>query len=204
MDWKMSTTPSDFSFSNWVWMQMKVPVRPTPSLSKCQKWGGSKTACTWEKYDCSHMQLGYLVFCCIVCNICSHTKVKLLWLVASYWTASAVKTSGLVLMPAFVAFDTQTSTPYHEYWTSHWHFTYYIPVACNIQVVNSVKFSVITTALVLAYLHSTVMALFPVLICTFVTLSINTSREEEVGSWPQSGQHRNWKWVTVKGALACA
>ena len=132
MDWKMSTTLSDFSFSNWVWMQMKVPVRTTPSLSKYQKWGGSKTACTWEKYDFSHMQLGYLVFCCIVCNICSHTKVKLLWLVASYWTASAVKTSGLVLMPAFVAFDTQTSTPYHEYWTSYWHFTYYIPVACNI------------------------------------------------------------------------
>ena len=33
MNWKMSTTPSDFSFSSWEWMQMKVPVRPTPSLN---------------------------------------------------------------------------------------------------------------------------------------------------------------------------
>ena len=29
----MSTIPSDFSLSSWEWMQMKVPVRPTPSLS---------------------------------------------------------------------------------------------------------------------------------------------------------------------------
>ena len=42
MHWKMSTTPSDFSLSSWEWMQMKVPVQPTPSLSKYQKWGGSK------------------------------------------------------------------------------------------------------------------------------------------------------------------
>jgi len=32
MDWKMSTTPSVFSRSSWAWKQMKVPVRPTPSL----------------------------------------------------------------------------------------------------------------------------------------------------------------------------
>ena len=69
-------------------------------------------------------------------------------------------------------------------------------------MVNNMRFSVITTTL--AYLHITVMALFPVLICTFVTLSISTSSEEEVGGCPQSGQHKNWKWVTVKGALACA
>ena len=34
MDWKKSTTPSVFSRSNWAWMQMNVPVRPTPSLCK--------------------------------------------------------------------------------------------------------------------------------------------------------------------------
>ena len=34
MDWKISTTPSVFSRSSWEWMHMKVPVRPTPSLSK--------------------------------------------------------------------------------------------------------------------------------------------------------------------------
>ena len=32
MAWKMSATPSVFRCSNWEWMQMKVPVRPTPSL----------------------------------------------------------------------------------------------------------------------------------------------------------------------------
>ena len=32
MAWKMSATPSVFRRSNWEWMQMKVPVRPTPSL----------------------------------------------------------------------------------------------------------------------------------------------------------------------------
>ena len=30
--WKKSTTPSVFRRSNWEWMQVKVPLRPTPSL----------------------------------------------------------------------------------------------------------------------------------------------------------------------------
>ena len=30
--WKKSTTPSVLSLSSWEWMQMKVPVLPTPSL----------------------------------------------------------------------------------------------------------------------------------------------------------------------------
>lgn len=32
IDWKKSTTPSVFNLSNWAWMHMNVPVRPTPSL----------------------------------------------------------------------------------------------------------------------------------------------------------------------------
>ena len=34
MDWKISTTPSVLSRSSWEWIQMKVPLRPTASLSK--------------------------------------------------------------------------------------------------------------------------------------------------------------------------
>ena len=34
MYWKKSTMPSVFSRSSWAWMQMKVPVRPTPSLGE--------------------------------------------------------------------------------------------------------------------------------------------------------------------------
>ena len=34
MDWKKSTTPSVFNLSSWAWIQMKVPVRPTPSLQR--------------------------------------------------------------------------------------------------------------------------------------------------------------------------
>ena len=32
MAWKMSTTPSVFTRSNWEWIHRNVPVRPTPSL----------------------------------------------------------------------------------------------------------------------------------------------------------------------------
>ena len=43
MDWKKSTTPSVFSRSNWAWMQMKVPVRPTPLLQGQCKHTENKT-----------------------------------------------------------------------------------------------------------------------------------------------------------------
>ena len=43
MDWKKSTTPSVFSRSNWAWMQMKVPVRPTPLLQGQDRHTENKT-----------------------------------------------------------------------------------------------------------------------------------------------------------------
>ena len=38
--WKKSTTPSVLSLSSWEWMQMKVPVLPTPSLLEGGREGG--------------------------------------------------------------------------------------------------------------------------------------------------------------------
>ena len=45
--WKKSTTPSVLSLSSWEWMQMKVPVLPTPSLLQGELVGGRKSDNRW-------------------------------------------------------------------------------------------------------------------------------------------------------------
>ena len=55
-----------------------------------------------------------------------------------------------------------------------------------------------STGAVHTYLHMTVMALFPDVICTLVILS-TTSRRAKVAGVAVGDQRENWNWVTTKG-----
>ena len=63
------------------------------------------------------------------------------------------------------------------------------------------KSNIRTTYCIVAYLHMTIIGLFPEPIWTLLTLLISSMREEVMGGASCSGHAKKWNWVTVKAVF---